>query len=127
MNFEAFQLIDFIELQLGHHQVNLSPQVSWPSFPIHSHIATSTLFTSNCNKMTVWNIIIILTAASAESVVMAQEKMCSSFCTSLGMLELSPGKSCNEIYQINKMTRGMSRMHKLSKCSSLDYASWLEL
>jgi len=37
-----------------------------------------------------------------------QEKVCSSFCTSLGMMQSNPGKSCDDIYQINKATRGVS-------------------
>ena len=40
--------------------------------------------------------------------VAAQKKTCSAFCSSLGMLQSSPGKSCNDIYQINKGSRGMS-------------------
>ena len=36
------------------------------------------------------------------------DNMCSAFCTALGMLSTSPGKSCNDIYQINKATRGVS-------------------
>ena len=36
------------------------------------------------------------------------EKMCSNFCSALGMLSTSPGKSCNDIYQINKTSRGVS-------------------
>ena len=40
--------------------------------------------------------------------VAAQEKTCSAFCSSLGMLQSNPGKSCNDIYQINKATRGVS-------------------
>ena len=36
------------------------------------------------------------------------EKACSSFCSAVGVSSSSPGKSCNEIYQINKATRGMS-------------------
>ena len=32
----------------------------------------------------------------------AQEKVCSSFCSK------NPGKSCDDIYQINKASRGMS-------------------
>ena len=40
--------------------------------------------------------------------VAAQEKVCSSFCSSLGMLQSTPGKSCNDIYQINKASRGVS-------------------
>ena len=39
---------------------------------------------------------------------MSQEKVCSSFCSSLGILESNPGKSCDDIYQINKASRGVS-------------------
>ena len=38
-----------------------------------------------------------------------QDQVCSSFCSSMGMLESNPGKSCADIYQINKATRGVSR------------------
>ena len=37
------------------------------------------------------------------------EQVCSSFCSSLGILQSNPGKSCGDIYQINKATRGVSR------------------
>ena len=67
--------------------------------------------------MTVWNIIIILTVASAGSVVMAQEKVCSSLCTTLGMLESSPGKSCDDIYQTNKASRGVSGLYWVATAS----------
>ena len=40
--------------------------------------------------------------------VVAQEKVCSSFCSSLGMMQSNPGKSCDDIYKINKDSRGMS-------------------
>ena len=70
-----------------------------------------------CNKMTVWSIIIILTVASVGSEVMAQEKVCSSFCTTLGMLESSPGKSCDDIYQNNKASRGVSRLYWVTTVS----------
>ena len=40
--------------------------------------------------------------------VVAQEKVCSSFCTNLGMMQSNPGKSCDDIYQINKAIRGVS-------------------
>ena len=69
--------------------------------------------------MTVWSIIIILTAASAGSVVMAQEKVCSTFCTGLGMLESSPGKSCDDIYQINKASRGVSGLYWINTTSGI--------
>ena len=40
--------------------------------------------------------------------VAAQEKICSRFCNSLGMMQTNPAKSCNDIYQINKASRGVS-------------------
>ena len=40
--------------------------------------------------------------------VAAQEKVCSNFCSTLGMLQSSPGKSCDDIFQINKASRGVS-------------------
>ena len=40
--------------------------------------------------------------------MVAQEKICSSFCSSLGMIQSNPGKSCNDIYKINKASRGVS-------------------
>ena len=73
-----------------------------------------------CNKMTVWSIIIILTVVSGGSVVMAQEKVCSTFCTSLGMLESSPGKSCDDIYQINKASRGVSGVYWINTTSGIN-------
>ena len=36
------------------------------------------------------------------------ENVCSNFCSALGMLNFTPGKSCSDIYQINKATRGVS-------------------
>ena len=61
----------------------------------------------------------ILTAASAGSVVMAQEKVCSTFCTTLGMLQSSPGKSCDDIYQINKASRGKSNFYWINTTSGI--------
>ena len=69
--------------------------------------------------MTVWIIIIILTAASAGSVVMAQEKVCSTFCTTLGMLESSPGKSCGDIYQNSKPSRRASGLYWINTTSGI--------
>ena len=37
-----------------------------------------------------------------------QEKVCSSFCNSLGMMQSNPGKSCKDIYKINRASRGVS-------------------
>ena len=67
--------------------------------------------------MTVWSIIIILTVASAGGVVMAQEKVCSSFCTTLGMLKSTPGESCDDIYQTNKASRGVSGLYWVTTAS----------
>ena len=69
--------------------------------------------------MTVWSIIIILSAASAGSVSMAQEKVCSTFCTTLGMLASSPGRSCDDIYQINKASRGVSGLYWINTTSGI--------
>ena len=38
----------------------------------------------------------------------AQDKVCSVSCSSLGMLQSNPGKSCDDIYQFNKASRGAS-------------------
>ena len=38
----------------------------------------------------------------------AQEKVCSTSCSTVGMLQSTPGKSCSDIYQINKVSRGAS-------------------
>ena len=48
---------------------------------------------------------------------MAEEKTCSNFCTSLGILQSSPGKSCDDIYQINKATRGVSNYYWINTTS----------
>ena len=40
--------------------------------------------------------------------VAAQERACSTFCSSLGMVKSIPGKSYDDIYQINKASRGAS-------------------
>ena len=67
--------------------------------------------------MAVSSVIVILTIAGA--VVTAEEKMCSNFCSSLGMLQSSPGKSCAEIYQINKASRGVSGLYWVNTISGL--------
>ena len=70
------------------------------------------------NKMKVWYIIIIHAAASAGTMVMAQEKVYASSCSTLGMLQLTPGSSCDEIYQINKASRGVSGLYWINTTSS---------
>ena len=54
------------------------------------------------------NIITILLAGYINQFALGQEKVCSSFCSSLGMVQSNPGKSCNNIYEINKASRGVS-------------------
>ena len=53
-------------------------------------------------------IITVIAIGWACHLVAAQEKVCSNFCSSLGMLQTNPGRSCNDIYQINKASRGVS-------------------
>ena len=36
-------------------------------------------------------------------------KVCSTVCSNLGMLQSTPGKSCDDIYQFNKASRTVSR------------------
>ena len=57
----------------------------------------------------VMKILIIAVMGWACHLVAAQEKVCSTFCSTLGMLQSNPGKSCNDIYQVNKASRGESR------------------
>ena len=58
--------------------------------------------------MPVSKVVIIAVIGWVCHFVAAQEKACSAFCSSLGMLQSSPGKSCDDIYQINKASRGSS-------------------
>ena len=51
---------------------------------------------------------IIVTVAWACHVVAARENACSTLCSSLGMLQNNPGKSCDYIYQMNEASRGAS-------------------
>ena len=67
--------------------------------------------------MAISSVILILTIAGA--VVTAEEKVCSSFCISLGMLQSSPGKSCADIYQINKASRGVSGLYWINTTSGV--------
>ena len=53
-------------------------------------------------------IVAVIAIGWAWSSVAAKEKACSNFCSSLGMLQLNPGKSCDDIYQVNKASRGAS-------------------
>ena len=59
-------------------------------------------------KSAVMKVVIIAVIGWACHSVAAQEKVCTASCNSLGMLRTNPGKSCNDIYQINKASRGVS-------------------
>ena len=50
----------------------------------------------------------LLIIAAVCQFVAGQENVCSAFCTVLGTMQSSPGRSCDEIYRINKQSRGMS-------------------
>ena len=53
--------------------------------------------------------VVIAIIGCACHLVAGQENACLiNVCNNLGMLQSSPGKSCNEIYQINKASRGVS-------------------
>ena len=67
--------------------------------------------------MAILSVVLILIIAGA--VATAEEKVCSSFCSSLGMLQSSPGKSCADIYQINKASRGVSGLYWINTTSGL--------
>ena len=52
--------------------------------------------------------VVIIAVIGWACLVAGQDKVCSNFCSSLGMLQSTPGKSCDDIYQINKASRGVS-------------------
>ena len=52
--------------------------------------------------------------------VAAQEKSCSNFCSSLGILQTNPGKSCDDIYQINKASRGASGNYWINTTTGIE-------
>ena len=62
---------------------------------------------------------VVVIFAIAGVVITAEEKVCSRFCGSLGMLESYPGKSCADIYQINKASRGVSGLYWINTTSGL--------
>ena len=50
----------------------------------------------------------------------AQDKVCSAFCSSLGMLQSNPGKSCSDIYQINTAVRGLSGNYSINTTDGVE-------
>ena len=59
-------------------------------------------------------VVIVIVVGWAYHLVAAQDDSCSIFCTTLGTLESNPGDSCNDIYQNNQATRGMSGNYWIS-------------
>ena len=53
-------------------------------------------------------IIIAIIGLACHLVAAYQEDVCCALCSSLGAVKSNPGKSCHDIYQINKATRGVS-------------------
>ena len=53
-------------------------------------------------------IIAVIGCTWACHLVVALDKVCSSSCSTVGMLQSTPGNSCSDIYQINKASRGVS-------------------
>ena len=58
--------------------------------------------------MAVMKIVIIAAIRWACHLVAPQEKVCSTFGCTLGMMQSSPGNSCGETHQSNKASRGVS-------------------
>ena len=53
--------------------------------------------------------------------VAAQEKVCSTVCSTLGMLQSTPGKSCDDIYQFNRASRGVSRNYWINTTTGVHH------
>ena len=71
--------------------------------------ANNTCFSVQKQERTaIMKVVIIAAILFVCHLVATQEKVCSNFCSSLGMLQSNPGKSCHDIYQINKASRGVS-------------------
>ena len=58
--------------------------------------------------MKVMYIVVLALSVGCIARLAGSENVCSNFCSSIGMLESNPGKSCADIYQINKAARGVS-------------------
>ena len=67
--------------------------------------------------MVISSVLVFLTIAGV--VVTAEDKVCSNFYSSLGILQSSPGKSCSEIHQINKASRRLSGLYWINTTSGL--------
>ena len=67
----------------------------------------------------VMKLVVIATIGWGLCLAAAQDKVCSSFCSSLGMLQSNPGKSCNDVYQINNAARGSSGNYWINTTSGI--------
>ena len=67
----------------------------------------------------VWSIIVALLGGYIDNTAVADQQVCSSFCSSLGMLQSNPGRSCDDIYQINKASRGRSDYYWIETSADL--------
>ena len=73
--------------------------------------------------MAISSVVVILTIFGAVVTAQQEINVCSSFCSSLGMLQSSPGRSCADIYQINKASRGVSGLYWINTTSGLHQAN----
>ena len=64
-------------------------------------------------------VVITTVIAWSYQVVVAQEKICSTSCSTVGMLQSTPGKSCVDVYQFNKASRGASGNYWISSTTGV--------
>ena len=63
---------------------------------------------SNSKKMMLQHYTMMFLVGCFSYAAASRDKVYSSFCSSLGMMQSNPSKSCDDIYQINKASRGVS-------------------
>ena len=54
------------------------------------------------------NVVAVTVIGWSYCIVAAEEKFCSTSCSTVGMLQSTPGQSCSDVYQFNKVSRGAS-------------------
>ena len=89
---------------------------------LHYQITCELLLTSEAvasYNTAIMKIMIIAVIAWTCHLVAAQENSCSAFCSSLGMLKSNPGKSCDDIYQVNRASRGASGNYWINTTTSV--------
>ena len=65
-------------------------------------------FSSVAKMKAVWIVVAFAILDSTCQLVKADDRVCSSTCNSVGTSATNPGKSCDEIYQVNEGSRGVS-------------------